>query len=131
MFNHPTYVWILIHYIRILLQFRSHQLCNFCGVQIFSNVTREISNMQTTTFTLRCGIVSIRKICRLFRHLYQNYHCQWSPLVAKWWKVTIPHRTLLSVVPVLYSPLSWSNEISRICLAILIDFVFTNDGALV
>ncbi len=44
-------------------------------------------------FPLRCGIVSIGKICRLFRHLYQNYHCQWSPLVAKWWKVTIPHRT--------------------------------------
>ncbi len=42
---------------------------------------------------IRCGIVSIGKICRLFRHLYQNYHCQWSPLVAKWWKVTIPHRT--------------------------------------
>ena len=35
------------------------------------------------TTPLRCGIVSIGKICRLFRHLYQNYHCQWSPLVAK------------------------------------------------
>ncbi len=42
---------------------------------------------------LRCGIVSIGKIYRLFRHLYLNYHCQWRPLVAKWWKVTIPHRT--------------------------------------
>ncbi len=42
---------------------------------------------------LRCGIVSIGKIWRLFRHLCQNYHCQWSHLVAKWWKVTIPHRT--------------------------------------
>ncbi len=47
---------------------------------------------------LRYGIVSIGKICRLFRHLYQNYHCQWSPLVAKWWKVTITHRTPCNAV---------------------------------
>ena len=58
------------------------------------HVSIHIDLWRTISSPLRCGIVSIGKICRLFRHLYQNYHCQWSPLVAKWWKVTIPHRTL-------------------------------------
>ncbi len=68
--------------------------------------------------SLRCGIVSIGKICRLFRHLYQNYHCHWSPLVAKWWKVTIPHRTLSCAFSRVF--LNLCMFIHLVCLSIIL-----------